>query len=122
MKGVPAFAGVLVAVIAVLALVLSRLFPGAESLKAIELSALVAFVIQLVTFWVLLPPKNRPDLPGGMLLRWGAGTVVRFLSLIFYGLIATKVLGLPAGAALVSLACFYFVTMLIEPLLLKNAS
>ena len=116
------FAAVSIASIAVLALVLTRFFPGAESRKAIELSAVVAFVVQLATFWVVLPPRNRPDFPGGMLLRWSAGTVLRILSLIFYGLIATKVLGLPAEAALLSLACFYFVTMLVEPLLLKNAS
>jgi hypothetical protein len=109
-------------VIAGLALVLVRLFLGEDSAKAIELSAVVAFVIQLVTFWVVLPPRKGVDLPGNMLLRWSAGAVTRFLSLIFYGLIATKILGLPAAPALLSLATFFFVTMLIEPLLLKNAS
>jgi hypothetical protein len=108
--------------IAALALLFVRLFPGADSAKAVELSAVVAFVIQLVTFWVVLPPRKGPDLPGDMLLRWSAGAVTRFLALIFYGLIATKVLGLPAAPALLSLATFFFVTMLIEPLLLKNAS
>jgi hypothetical protein len=109
-------------VIAALALLFIRLFPGDDSAKAVELSAVVAFVIQLVAFWVVLPPRKGVDQPGNMLLRWSAGAVTRFLSLIFYGLIATRVLDLPAAAALLSLATFFFVTMLIEPLLLKNAS
>lgn len=109
-------------VIAALALIFIRFFPDADSAKAIELSAVVAFVVQLVTFWVVLPPRKGPDLPGNMMLRWSAGAVTRFLALIFYGLIATRILDLPAAAALLSLATFFFVTMLIEPLLLKNAS
>src|SRR5437762_11303999 len=116
------FAAVSLAIIAGLGLILARVFPGAESVKAIELSAAVAFGIQLLTFWVLLPPKGRPDIPGGMLMRWGMGAVVRMLSLMLYGLVATKILGLPAAPALVSLAAFYFATMLAEPLMLTNAS
>jgi hypothetical protein len=116
------FIAVSLVLIGVLGLILARVFPGAESLKAIELSAVVAFVIQVGTFRALLPPKGRPDLPGGLMIRWGAGAVVRMLSLILYGLVATKVLGLPSGPALVSLAAFFFATMLAEPLMLTNAS
>ncbi|MBA3644553.1 MAG: hypothetical protein H0W63_00105 [Gemmatimonadaceae bacterium] len=108
--------------IGVLGLILARVFPGAEALKAIEISAAVAFVIQVLTFRAVVPPKGRPDLPGGMLMRWGAGAVVRLFSLLLYGLVATKLLGLPAAPALVSLAAFFFVTMLAEPLMLTNAS
>lgn len=116
------FAAVALALIAISGLILARLFPGAEAAKAIEISAAVAFVIQVATFRALLPPKGRPDLPGGMLMRWGAGAVVRLLSLLLYGLVATKLIGLPAAPALVSLATFFFVTMLVEPLMLNNAS
>src|SRR5256885_1765534 len=116
------FIAVSLVLIGVLGLILARVFPGAEALKAIELSAVVAFVIQAGTFKALLPPKGRPDLPGGLMIRWGAGAVVRMLSLILYGLVATKVLGLPSGPALVSLATFFFATMLAEPWMLTNAS
>lgn len=122
MKMLLRFGLISAAVIAVLALILGRFFHEPGSAKAIQLSAVVAFVIQLLTFWVALPPRNRPDFPGGMLLRWTGGAVMRFLSLIFYWLIATKLLGLPAAPALIGLATFFFVTMLLEPLLLKNAS
>lgn len=116
------FIAVAFALIVVLGLILARLFPGADSARAIEISAVLAFVIQVVTFWALLPPKGRPDLPGGMLMRWGVGAVVRMLSLMSYGLVATKLFGLPAAPALVSLAAFFFATMLAEPLMLTNAS
>ena len=116
------FALVAAGLIGVLGLILARVFPGAASARAIEISGAVALVIQLVTFWALLPPKGRPDLPGGMLMRWGVGAVVRMLSLMLYGLVATKLIGLPPAPALVSLAAFFFATMLVEPLMLTNAS
>ena len=116
------FAAVSLALIGVLGLILARVFPGPEALRAIGTSGVLAFVIQVGTFWAVVPPKGRPDLPGGMLMRWGVGAMVRMLSLILYGLIATKLLGFPAAPALVSLAAFYFATMLAEPLMLTNAS
>ena len=116
------FAAVSLGLIVILGLILARVFPGPESVRAIEASAVLAFVIQLMTFWALMPPKGRPDFPGGVLMRWGAGAVVRLLSLMLYGLVATKLFGMPAAPALVSLAAFYFATMLAEPLMLTNAS
>lgn len=116
------FASVSLTLIGVLGLILAQVFKGAESLKAIELSAAVAFVVQLLTFRALLPPKGSPDFPGGLMIRWGAGAVVRLVSLILYGLVAKKLLGLPVEAALFSLATFFFATMLAEPLMLTNAS
>jgi len=116
------FAGVSLGLIVLAGLLLVRFFSGGEALKAIEASAVVALVIQLATFAIVMPPKDRPDFPGGMLMRWGAGAVIRLLSLLLYGVVATKLIGLPAAPALVSLATFFFVTMLAEPLMLKNAT
>jgi len=116
------FAAVELALIGTLGVILALVFPGAESVKAIVISAAVAFVVQLGTFRALVPPLGQPDLPGGMLMRWGAGALVRMLSLMLYAFVATKLIGLPASPALVSLAAFFFVTMLAEPLMLKNAS
>ena len=116
------FVAVSLALIGVLGLILARVFPGADQVRAIEISAAVAFAIQVLTFWALLPPKGRKDQPGELLMRWGVGAVVRMLSLMLYGLVATKLLGLPAAPALVSLAAFFFATMLAEPLMLTNAS
>ena len=116
------FIAVALGLIVVLGLILAQVFPGADARKAIELSAAVAFVIQVATFRAILPPKGVPDFPGGLLMRWGAGAVVRLFSLLLYGLIATKLLGLPGAPALMSLAVFFFATSLAEPLMLTNAS
>ena len=116
------FIAVSLGLILVLGLILARVFPGAESLKAIETSAAVAFVIQMLTFRALLTPKGQPDFPGGLLMRWGAGAVVRLFSLLLYGLFAIKLLGLPGEPALMSLAVFFFATSLAEPFMLTNAS
>ena len=54
------------------------------------------------------------------MLGWGAGSLVRFLSLIVYAaLVAAKALLLPLPAALISLLVFYFLSMVIEPLFLR---
>ena len=116
------FVAVSLGLILILGLILARVFTGPDAAKAIELSGVVAFVIQVLTFRALLPPKGAPDPAGALMIRWGAGAVVRMLSLIVYGLVATKLLGLPAEPALFSLATFFFATMLAEPLMLTNAS
>lgn len=116
------FVAVSLGLIGVLGLILARVWPDAESVKAIELSGAVAFVVQVMTFRALMPPKGAPDFPGGLMMRWGAGAVVRLFSLILYGLVAKKLLGLPVEPALFSLATFFFATMLAEPLMLTNAS
>jgi hypothetical protein len=46
------------------------------------------------------------------------GAVIRLMALVFFALAATM-MKLPLDAALVSLAVFFFLTMMAEPLLLK---
>jgi hypothetical protein len=48
------------------------------------------------------------------------GAVLRFLVLGVYALVFVETLALPSVAALVSLAAFFFLSTLIEPLLLKS--
>jgi hypothetical protein len=45
---------------------------------------------------------------------------MRFAVLGVYALVFVKALGLPSGAALISLAAFFFISTLIEPLLLQS--
>jgi hypothetical protein len=45
--------------------------------------------------------------------------VLRFLVLGVYALVVVKALGLPVEPALVSLAAFFFLSSLVEPLLLN---
>jgi len=50
---------------------------------------------------------------------WGLGMLLRLGALAVMGFWLVKVLGLRSEPALISLATFFFVTTLIEPLLLK---
>ena len=52
------------------------------------------------------------------LVGWGIGATLRLLALTVYALLVAPSLGLPRASALVSLAIFLFLSMLIEPPLL----
>ncbi|MGI8548716.1 MAG: hypothetical protein ACR2M1_15535 [Gemmatimonadaceae bacterium] len=52
------------------------------------------------------------------LTGWGLGALLRLIVLVAYAFVADRVLGIPLAPALVSLAAFFFVTTLIESLLL----
>jgi hypothetical protein len=88
-------------------------FASSHDAEAVRTSAILALVVQLVTFVVARSMSRR-----NMLLGWGLGTVLRFLSLALYAFLVAPALGLPRPAALVSLAVFFFLSMLIEPPLL----
>lgn len=81
---------------------------------AIRTSGIVAVVVQVLAFVAvrLMPPER-------MLVGWGVGSLLRLATLVVYGLLAVKILALPAVAALLSLAVFFFLTTLVEPLLLR---
>ncbi len=82
--------------------------------RAVWSSAVIAFGVQLIAFAVAKPFVAKNPIAG-----WGLGSVIRFGVLIAYALVGTKALALPSGPALLSLAGFLFITMLIEPLFLK---
>ena len=105
---------VAILVIAAAGWVLLLIYPGAAGQKAIFTSALLALVIQVVAFILLQLSKGRNVMAG-----WGLGALLRFGGLGVYALFATKALGLDMNTALVSLACFLFLSMLIEPLLVN---
>jgi hypothetical protein len=50
----------------------------------------------------------------------GAGMLLRFLTLVGYALAVAFVIKLPLAPALISLAVFYFLSTLLEPLLIKS--
>lgn len=104
-----------VASIAAIGWLLTLGFSGPQDAAAIRLSAIVAIVVQLVAFAVTNAVAQRHLIAG-----WGAGSLLRFLTLVVYALLAVKVLGLPPVAALVSLATFLFLSTLIEPLFLRR--
>ena len=86
---------------------------GDDGVRAIVVSAGVAFTVQLMTFGLA-----RLFTATNLLAGWGLGMIIRLLILIFHGLLGVPFLGLPMGAALVSLAAFFFVSTLIEPFFL----
>jgi hypothetical protein len=94
--------------------VLVLVYPGADALRAITTSAVLALAIQLVAFILLQLFKGKNVMAG-----WGLGALLRFAGLGVYAMVATKALGLDMNSALVSLACFLFLSMLIEPLLVN---
>jgi len=109
------FAAASIGLIAVAAAVLSLAFPGADNARAIATSAAIALAVQVAAF-VILRVMRGPT----VMIGWGIGSGVRFLTLIIYGFAASPLLGLPLTAALVSLATFLFATSVLEPLLLET--
>ncbi len=94
--------------------VFTLVYPGADARRAIVASAAVAFVVQLVAFALARIAASRQNAIAG----WGLGALLRMGVLAVYALVVVKALGLLAVPALVSLATFFFVSTLVEPLLL----
>jgi hypothetical protein len=89
-------------------------FASSHDASAIQLSALLALAVQLVTFAIARAMARR-----NLIVGWGVGSALRVLSLFIYAFLVLPSLGLPKPAALVSLAIFLFLSMLIEPPLLS---
>ena len=114
MKALWLFAAVAIAIVVVGGLALSLVWPSAEGTRAIRASALVAVVVQLFAFGIMrLARKSNP------IAAWGLGALLRFAVLTVYALVLVKSLGLASTPALVSLALFFFLSTLVEPLLLN---
>jgi len=94
---------------------LTLAFPTAGDRHAMIVSALVAYVVQLLSFAVA-----RAWSATNVVAGWGMGMLIRFIVLAIYAFLSSRVLGLPVAAALVSLAAFFFVSTLLEPVLLKS--
>ncbi|MEO6445909.1 MAG: hypothetical protein ABIZ91_07815 [Gemmatimonadaceae bacterium] len=95
--------------------VLAMVYAGAPERQAIVISAVVAFVVQLVSFAILRLTAEKNVIAG-----WGLGAIIRMLVFVVYALVIVKALGLPASAAMISMAVFLFASTLVEPLFLKT--
>ncbi len=113
MKAMAVFAGVSFALLAGLAWLGTHLVRGADAAHAIWLSAVIAFTVQLFTFAIV-----RLVSRDNVWTAWGLGTLMRFVVLALYGVVVLKMLALPLAVALISLVAFFFVSTLVEPLLL----
>ena len=100
-------------------LVLRLIFTTAAQQQAMLLSAGLAFAVQVGAYALLAPGKTSGAVSGEVILRWGMGAVIRFVVLVIFAVLA-GLLRLPLDAALVSLATYFFLTMMAEPLLLNH--
>ena len=109
------YAFVMAGTIALVAWMLTFALAGPGATSAIALSACVAAIVQIAAFTV-----TRSMMPRNVMAGWGAGALLRFLTLVVYGLLAVKVLGLAPVPALISIAVFLFLSTLLEPLFLRR--
>lgn len=114
MRKTAIFALVSLPIIALVAWMLMYAFRTAADAHSIVVSAAIAYVVQLVSFVIA-----RSWVASNVVAGWGLGMLIRFFVLAVYALIGVKVLGLELTPALVSLAAFFFVSTLAEPVLLK---
>ena len=115
MRKLAIFAVVSLGAVTIVAWISMFAFPTPADHHAIIVSAGIAYVVQLCTFSVA-----RYFAKTNVMAGWGLGMLLRFGVLAIYALIFVKVLGLSMTAALVSLAAFFFVSTLLEPVLLKS--
>jgi hypothetical protein len=108
-KAIAAFSAALIAVVGALTLLFGIAFRSALDHRAIYGAALVAVVVQLFSFGVA-----RLTATSNYLAGWVMGILLRFVALVAFAFVAVKGMGLPAPAALLSLATFLFVSTLLE--------
>ena len=113
-RAVAVYAAISLAIIAAGGWMFSLLYPSPDEQRAVLVSAVVAFVVQLVGFLFARYTVRTNPFAG-----WGAAMLLRFGTLAIYALVVVRLAGLPSGAALISLATFFFVSTLVEPPLLK---
>jgi hypothetical protein len=109
------FAGLSGALVLGLALGLTLVFPTEPDRRAVAVSAVVAWGVQLGAFALLWHFRGRH-----LLAAWSAGTAMRLVALGVCGLFVVRSWALPPGAALCSLGLFFFVSILLEPWLLRS--
>lgn len=88
--------------------------PGSEVARSVMVSAIVVVLVQAATFGIawMMRPVN-------VIAGWGMGMVIRLITLVLFGVFGVKALGLELQPALLSMAGFFFISTLIEPVFLK---
>lgn len=113
MKALAIFGAVTVAIVVGLGWVVSLLYAGDAARTAILVSAAIAIVVQLLTFFIARRARETNVVAG-----WGLGALMRFAVLGAYGLVIVRAFALPMEPALLSLAAFFFLSTIVEPVLL----
>ena len=115
MKRCAVFAAASLVIIAAGVVLLGLIFASPGERRGLLTSAAIAWPVQLVGFAVA-----RRAAAGNVMAGWGLGMLLRLATLAVYALVIVNAYALPAGAALMSLAAFFFASTLIEPLLLDT--
>ena len=108
-KGQALYSLCCVVVIGLSAGILTAVFHGSGERSAVWWSALVALVVQVVAFAIARIMADR----GNGIAGWGLGAAICFAALVVFGF-ASRALGMPQNAALISLATYFSLTELIE--------
>lgn len=114
MKAVALFAAVALAIVVLGGLALTLVWPSPEAARAIRASAMVAFVVQIFAFGIMRLARKS-----NAMAAWGLGMLLRFAVFVLYAMVFVKSFALAGTPALVSLALFFFLSTLVEPLLLN---
>jgi hypothetical protein len=109
------FAVASAAVIAVVALLFGLIFGSPADHRAIRISALIAYCVQLFGFIVVLLVRTA-----NIFAAWGLGMLLRLGTLAVFAFLVVRGMHLPPESALVSMVAFFFLTTLVEPVLLKR--
>ena len=115
MRRVGLYALIAAGLISVAAGLLALPFDAPLERRSILVSAVLAFVVQLAAFAAIGLASAQNLLAG-----WGIGVLVRLLVLVSYALLIVQAVGLAPVAALISLATFFFLCTLVEPLVLQT--
>jgi hypothetical protein len=94
--------------------VITLAVPGEETRHSVWMSALLVVIVQALAFSLV-----RVMQPLNVIAGWGLGMLLRLFALVAFGLFGVKALGLSMQPALLSMAGFFFVSTLIEPVFLK---
>jgi hypothetical protein len=113
-KGLSGFALASACLVALAAFGMTLLFRGTDEARTIWITAVIALATQIAAF-----PVVRRLVAQNLMVGWGIGTLVRFLTLGVYALVVVLA-HLPVAPALLSLALFYFISSVIEPLFLRS--
>ncbi len=115
MRRLLGFGVLAVAIIALSSLLLGLLFRLPGDARAIRVSAVLALVVQLFAFAMLLLVQRTKVFPA-----WGLGMLLRLAALAVMAFWLVHGMALRVEPALISLATFFVLTTLVEPLLLRR--
>lgn len=115
MRRVGLYAAIAAGLIAIAGALLSLPFDSPDERRSILVSAVLAFIVQIAAFTAIALASASNIMTG-----WGLGVLVRLLVLVAYAFLVVQAVGLVPAAALISLATFFFLCTLVEPLVLQT--